>query len=443
MRERFNIRKSLYLEITALLMASILCSIVFYFAAYFVSDKVIDSYARRTDYNRRKSPVYARRLQNYVTNNELTYAQMQQLEGWLKGNPEAVLHVYDGNYLVFDSVNDMLEDQAYQREYDEAAAWENFFVLNFADKTVDICLYGNFDYSLYTTASQVCILMSVGLFMVLLASGIGYKTNYIVTLREEIALLEGGALNYPITIKGKDELADLARGLDNMRLSFLAHIEEAESVSSTNQKMITQISHDLRTPLTAITLYSEILQNNKELTEAQRQDLQEKILRKVSHMRDLSDKMLGYSAKTKMPQKAETEWLTPKEAFYDELSELTAYLHQQGFDVEATLDWDCEPLCINAEYISRIFNNISSNALRYAEKKDPIVVESGTEEEFFYLSFANKVLKETPKERGSGIGLHSIETMLQELGGKCELKKADGRFEIKMFFRTDKEESII
>lgn len=47
--------------------------------------------------------------------------------------------------------------------------------------------------------------------------------KYISKLSDEIAILEGGSLDYKITIKGKDELAALAEGLENMRISFLQY----------------------------------------------------------------------------------------------------------------------------------------------------------------------------------------------------------------------------
>ena len=82
-----------------------------------------------------------------------------------------------------------------------------------------------------------------------------------MVLHDEIEILEGGSLDYPITVKGKDELSELAEGLDCMRVSFQGMIEREANIVQENQKMITEMSHDIRTPVTSIMLYTEILKN--------------------------------------------------------------------------------------------------------------------------------------------------------------------------------------
>ena len=64
------------------------------------------------------------------------------------------------------------------------------------------------------------MILSFFLFLVLVLLGIRRKMDYIRTLCNEIQILEGGSLEHKITVKGKDELSELAEGLDSMRLSF-------------------------------------------------------------------------------------------------------------------------------------------------------------------------------------------------------------------------------
>lgn len=435
MREKLDFRKSIYLEMVALLLAAVLICLAFFGLLQLTTDFLLDSFVSKTDFNRKQSLQYAAGLQTYIDEKGLNFEDLDQIDEWLQHNPAVVLHIYDDDYLVFDSVNGVFDEPTYSREEEEAAVWENYFVLNFADKAVEISLYGNFDYALYNTALYTEIAVCFLLFLAIFLAGIGKKTKYLVKLREEIELLEGGSLDYPITVLGKDELADFAAGLDSMRISFRSQIKEAERISQTNQAMITQISHDLRTPLTAVTLYAEILQNRSELSETQKQEYLDKILKKVSHMKDLSDHLLEYSTELQVPPAAKLEWLTPREAFFDELSELCVYLEQQGFHTKTKLFWDASALCVNDEYIARIFNNISSNILRYADNSAPVVISSEKEEKMFVLSFINRISPISPAETGNGIGIRSIETMMQELGGTCEVFAADELFELRLSFR--------
>ncbi len=418
-----------------LLTASLLISFAFFWLLHFTVDRILDEYIEKTDFNQKQSVEYVGSLQRFVEDEEIGFDNLELIEDWLKANPAVVLQIYDEDYLVFDSVNGMIAAPVYERRDDEAAVWENFFVLTLTDRDAYICLYGNFDYALYQTTRFLEVALSLLLFFVCFFFGIRTKTKYIIRLQEEIDLLEGGSLDYPITVSGKDELADLAAGLDSMRISFRHQIEEAERISQTNQTMITQISHDLRTPLTAVTLYAEILQNHPELPESQKQEYLDTILKKVSHMKDLSDHLLDYSTEVQTSKTAAVEWLSPAEAFFEELSDLCAFLEQQGFQTETGLLWDAPKLCVNVEYLSRIFNNISSNIIKYADKDSPVTIRSAQENGMYCLTFINQKSPLPPDEGGKGIGIHSIEAMLKELGGSAEVLSGDDLFKLSLNFR--------
>jgi len=78
--------------------------------------------------------------------------------------------------------------------------------------------------------------------------------DYILQLSKEIQILEGGSLEYAITVKGKDELSKLAEGIEGMRKSFKRMIRKETEIVRENQKIVTEMSHDLRTPITSVML---------------------------------------------------------------------------------------------------------------------------------------------------------------------------------------------
>ena len=65
-------------------------------------------------------------------------------------------------------------------------------------------------------------LLVFGLFLTIVMLGIRRKIRYIRSLSREIKILEGGGLEYPITVSGRDELAELAQGLDALPEEVLA-----------------------------------------------------------------------------------------------------------------------------------------------------------------------------------------------------------------------------
>ena len=81
--------------------------------------------------------------------------------------------------------------------------------------------------------------------------------RYVVQLSEEIQAMEGGDLDHPITIRGSDEITTLASCLDSMRVTLRQQQEEEAQASAKVKNLITEMSHDLRTPLTTLLLYTE------------------------------------------------------------------------------------------------------------------------------------------------------------------------------------------
>ena len=96
-------------------------------------------------------------------------------------------------------------------------------------------------------------------FAVILYLLIRKKVKYIELLGKELEILKGGDLNYQITIRGNDELAALAGEMDSMRRAIRSRQEEEELAHLANRGIVTAMSHDLRTPLTALMGYLDIL----------------------------------------------------------------------------------------------------------------------------------------------------------------------------------------
>lgn len=111
--------------------------------------------------------------------------------------------------------------------------------------------------------------------------------------------MEGGDLDHPITIQGDDELALLATSLDGLRLTLRQQQAEEAQAAAKVKSLITEMSHDLRTPLTTLLLYTEILRHHKYETEAQQDEYLAKIDGKARQIKQLSDNLFEYALVTR------------------------------------------------------------------------------------------------------------------------------------------------
>ena len=81
------------------------------------------------------------------------------------------------------------------------------------------------------------------------------KVRVIKTLESELRILEGGDLDYAITVQGQDELGELAQGVEDMRRAMVSRETEKRQMEEATNRLMTSVSHDLRTPLTALLGY--------------------------------------------------------------------------------------------------------------------------------------------------------------------------------------------
>lgn len=266
--------------------------------------------------------------------------------------------------------------------------------------------------------------------------GIRKTIHYIRKLSQEIKILEGGDLSYPITVKGRDELARLAEGLDSMRQSFYRQTEQERQLTLTNQRMITEMSHDLRTPLTSIMLYTEILLKNRCQNEEQQTVYIRKIDQKARRLKQLSDHLFEYALIT---GEAEVKLEGPfpvQLAFYDLFSETVSYLQQQGFQVTLTFTWEPCYIRLNQNYIARIFDNLTSNILKYAAREEPILIQSVYWEHSVGIKIKNKKKAPDGKIESNKIGLQNVQKMMEKMGGRATLEQSELDFAVTLLFPT-------
>lgn len=173
--------------------------------------------------------------------------------------------------------------------------WEAYYDIRFSDGGAEVTLFGFYEFRFMQIALFTALGLSFFIFFLIVMLGIRKSMRYIRLLGKEIGILEGGNLDYQVTIQGRDELADLAKGLDCMRQAFQAQTEHEREITQTNQRMVTEMSHDLRTPLTSIMLYTELLRQHKYDSPEKQAEYLEKIDRKARQMKQLSDRLFEYS----------------------------------------------------------------------------------------------------------------------------------------------------
>ncbi len=204
---------------------------------------------------------------------------------------------------------------------------------------------------------------------------------------------------------------------------------------------VTNISHDLRTPLTAICGYLDLLEREKK-SEAAALYLHQ-IEDRVGTLRNLTEELFRYSVVTSTPA-LKPERLDVKRALEESL--LSFYALMQEKQIQPAIDLPEEAVWrqVDAGAVSRIFANIISNALKYADGDFAVRMEESGR-----ITFSNTardldaVIAEKLFDRfytveasrnSSGLGLSISKLLTEQMGGTITARYQGDRLLIELTF---------
>ena len=427
-----NKRDSIYFQLLMLLIISAVLSVILFVFLETTGTKLVYRFYD-SEYGDRKNRAYVKELQQYVKSEYLSYRDTDKISSWVKKQKIIYVQIYKDGAKVFDSAYREQEEWGETID-DDAYLLERFYFVEFAEGVTSVSITGVYSYQLYQYAMMVEELIAFVFFIMLVLLGIRRKMKYIRRLGDEVEILEGGSLDYEITVKGKDELARLAESVENMRKAFNRLITQETEMIHENQRIVTEMSHDLRTPVTSIMLYTEILKKGKYKDEKQLLEYIEKIDRKAHAMKQLTENLFEYSLVTG-ENDIELEKAEQYEViFYDLFSETCSYLEEKGFRVEFKVEWSQNKVRISSDYIIRIMDNITSNIVKYADASFPVCITSISDNAMDGFVIENKIKENDEKIESTGIGIQSIKNMMMKMGGKCLTEEDKDIFRVILLF---------
>ena len=419
---------SLYFKLAGLLLAAVAVSGLFFVVINYAGEQMITKIFSDSSHIEKLSEAYIQDLQDYIDETKAASNDSEKLTEWVRKQKIVSIQVYKDEILTYDSnyPDAAVEDAEAEGAYYE---WEYYYTAEFADGTADVFLYGFFSYPLYSYAMTAEILLAVILLVAIVILGIRRPVKYIGRLKDECEILGNGNLDYQVTVQGRE-----------------SNEKEAE-LTAANRRMITEMSHDLRTPLTSLLIYTEILGKKAAKDPRQAMEYVRKIEKKARQIKRLSDNIFEYALITEETKAELGEPQTLRELFYDPLSEMTAYLGERGYTVELRPDTgsgsERRQIRVNEEYINRIMDNIVSNIEKYADKSMPVRIETIYTEEYGGLAFRNGISCSTEDRRktegSTNIGLHNVEKMMKNMDGYFRVKQTENIFEITLIFPWVKE----
>ena len=445
-------RNSLYFQLMILLVISGAVALAVFYGLNTVGENVVYYYYNHSNYSAKREKNYVAELQSYVSSNELKSSDTDELSQWVTEKAVIIsLWLYKDNALIFDS--DYPDNATYSSEpaYLDENNGSRFYTIEFADGEVEVGISGVFDYQLYNYASFGEMLLAFSIFILMVLIGIRKKMEYIRKLSKEIQILEGGNLEYKITVTGKDELTALAGGLNCMRESFRRQtIQEAEIVRE-NQKIVTQMSHDIRTPLTSIINYADLI-GREECANPRITEYAEVLLRQSERLKKLLENLIEASKATTGNLEVSLENCEVGVLLTQAVGEYQQRMEERGLILKTRQPEEPVFIWADGRHIWRIFENLLNNICKYAQQNSRVYLSVEKKEKTAEIVFRNMsayALEDmTPEEleerftrgdksrhlEGNGLGLSIAQSLTQLQGGTMKISIDGDLFKVILEF---------
>lgn len=422
--------RSLSVQLLAGVLLSLFIAVLAFGLFYVLGNSLLDHTVYGESFSEKMADRQFQQLQSYVEKESVTVDRLSRLNAWCSRGSGVYLTVYRDGTLIYESP--VVRDQTFDPDdfdpLEENA--EREYALTFADGTeTQAFLYYFASDAFYFWMIGVSGLLAFAVFSLCFVSLVHRKLRYIQKLKKELDILAGGDLSYAVTVQGKDELSELAAGIDEMRCSIVKHQRAEDEIRSANSQLVTAMSHDLRTPLTSLLAFLEILDRDKVKDEEQRRHLIRQSLTQTMSIKSMADKLFEYFlVYTSEWEQPELETRDADELFAQFWQEYAFALESHGFTVKTDFNELSGSVVANLELLRRAFDNLYANLAKYAEPSEPIVIQYRRMESTALLTLVNTVSSQRESRESTNIGLNTCRRIMRMLGGSFEAKEAEGVF---------------
>ncbi|MCR4590586.1 MAG: HAMP domain-containing histidine kinase [Lachnospiraceae bacterium] len=259
-------------------------------------------------------------------------------------------------------------------------------------------------------------------------------------LSEGTRRIAEGDLDFEIRVPDVDDtMAELCRSFEYMRKKLKESTDRTLENESENRKLISNITHDLKTPVTSIKGYAEGLLDGVADTPEKQQKYLRTIYNKANDMDRLINELTFYSGIDADRIPYNFARINICEYFDDCVDEIGMDLESSNIGLKYEKEIDCDTLIIaDPEQLKKVVNNIIGNSVKYMDKeKGQISIRLKDEEEavqiqiedngkgidgkdvpYIFDRFFRADTSRNSSKGGSGIGLSIVKKIVEDHGGR-------------------------
>ncbi|SFU30224.1 Histidine kinase-, DNA gyrase B-, and HSP90-like ATPase [Clostridium sp. DSM 8431] len=310
---------------------------------------------------------------------------------------------------------------------------------------------GGYESNLLVTFFRLYPFKGSFLLMILPTIGIMYsikKTIEICMVNESLEKINNGDLNYHIVEQGSPEILELIENINKIQTGYEIAVEDTLRNEKLKTELISNVSHDLRTPLTSIINYVNILKS-PEITEDERNDYLKIVDKKAKKLKVLIDDLFEMSKINSGKIKLNRDRIDIMSLIHQVVGEY-AYLYEDK-NIEFKISSESEEIYMDLDgnMMSRVIENIVINALKYSLENTRVYIDVRESQDNVEIScknianyemnfnndeiierFARGDRSRNSKVEGSGLGLAITKSIIELHNGTINILKEGDMFKI-------------
>jgi len=216
--------------------------------------------------------------------------------------------------------------------------------------------------------------------------------RYITKISDAMQNISEGDLNVTVEVEGDDEFSSMAANLNKMVEDLKELMDKERESERTKNELITNVAHDLRTPLTSIIGYLELLSGDVKLEP----EIQKKYINiayvKTKRLEKLIEDLFGFTKMNYGKLSMHVGQVDVVKLLSQLLEEFYPSFVDKNLSYELQSNVPVKVITADGNLLARLFDNLINNAIKYGADGKRIMVKLHADDEIVTVSVINYVI---------------------------------------------------
>ncbi|CEO09326.1 two-component sensor histidine kinase [[Clostridium] sordellii] len=291
----------------------------------------------------------------------------------------------------------------------------------------------------------------ITLSLVIITGIILNKVDYLDKIIKGTKEIKNGNINHKIEVNGKDTLAIFAQDINNLSEGLENAIDEKFRSERMKAELITNVSHDLKTPLTSIINYVDLIKKEENIEPEYLKDYINILDNKSKRLKVLIEDLFEASKASSGNIELNIEKLDLNQLLRQSIGENEEKISKANLDLKVNLPKEQIYINCDGKRMYRVFENLLINISKYSLHNTRVYIDMKLDEEKVYISFKNISAYELNFEadeiierfkrgdlarntEGSGLGLAIARDLVELQGGDFDIQIDGDLFKVNVVF---------